>query len=964
MRLHLLENEYISLELDLDTGVITQIIDKISGAKHLFSRRPELELRKPGMGLFILEPFFCENPSLEALSSSKVVFRCFSDKGLEIRWIASLEDQVIRYKVSVKNNSANLVETRIRVVIYSACSRGGFWSDQGVEGASYSCRYYVSFEEPGERDTFSSVNVPGTPRGYWFKKHSYEAKYFPNSKWISVLDIVSRSGLAIYCVSSNCLVATEDQFFDLEINVFSDPLKLRSGEEAVLEILLIPFREMISTHYVSEDLIASIESPSIALPGDLYKGSLVIYALRDLSCDVSGSIIHDKNMASIGRRGYCIDRVTREFRETPLNISTGRIDLVKGSVARIEFSSAEPMQFRMDKELYEIPEIEFRLCGGKHVIKRAFTIQPEAKKILEKIPERKRNYFYKRFVYENEYIEAQYNDAQALHDLYLLLSKPPRLRRILGRGVDDIVLDKKLENLVERYLEIKRVKERLDKLRSNLENKTLVYNFDLLDLVFLYLLTRERSIIDLLISILRKIIEFYERGDLVTYYTAIHGGAAASRFIHMALSTDLFDRYLDEDLRTDLAYMLSDLGFEIYKMTNVWAGNWEFAEASNLLAISSRIDGYLSDLFKNKAYTVLSTLEYTFLRDGGSVELAAGYHHYDLENIISGAEVLYYSGDDSLYRLKLEGESEEIIRRGLKWLWAIATPYNTAPALEDTNEFVVPPDLFIIGYLRYGDEELRYIAKRLWETRPYLSNPLSLLALVLSGRDFIEEPIHREFRRDRVIVLRDSGRFVYRESEDPGSFYLILDFGPHGGWHGHPDKLSFEAYYRREPLIVDAGSAGYYNPVHWSWSRRSIAHNTVTRDAEDHLETGGVLENLRILDNHVEAVFRANIYRDTTLRRHLIIRSFEDKKIIEILDEVTGKGSFRWNLHIKGSCERISEKIVLCKTSRNSLKISALDESIWILSSGLRGSNEPTKYLYREKSVIEKNMFKTFIEIK
>ncbi|MEM1610232.1 MAG: alginate lyase family protein [Sulfolobales archaeon] len=963
MKLYTLENEYISVEIDLDTGVVTQLIDKISGAKHLFSRKPELELRKPGMGLFILEPAFCENPANEIISDSKILFRCSPNSDMEIMWIVSLEDRFVRYIASIRNMGSNHIRSRIRIAIYLACSRGGFWGDQDVEGASYSCRYYVSFEEPGRRDTFSSINVPGTPRGYWFKKHSYDARYFPNSRWIAVLDSVLRNGLAIYC-PSRCLIATEDQFFDLEVDIFSEFLELRGGEEKSLEILLIPFRGMGSVHYVSEDLIASIDSPSIALPGDPYIGSLIIYPLKDLSCDVKGSIVYDKNMASIGRRGYCIDRVNREFREAPLKLSSTDIDLKSGLVTKIDFSSIEPIQFRMDRELYEIPDVEFRLCGGRYVIRRTFTIQPEARKILDKLPERKKDYFYRRFIYENELIESYYSDTQAMHSLYLLVSRPPNLKKILKKDIDDIVLTNHMKKLVEKYLEIKNIYEGIEKLKSGLDSKVLLYNFNLIDLAFLYMLSRNRGIVDLLINILRKIVGFYERGDLVTYYTAIHGGGSGLRFVHMALALDLFDRYLDDELRSDLAYMLNDLGFEIYKMTNVWAGNWEFAEASNLLAIGSKIISSLSDLYRNKALTVLSTLEYTFLRDGGSVELAVGYHHYDLESIVSGAEILYYTGDESLYRLALEGEGEEIIRRGLKWIWRIATPYNTAPALEDTNEFIIPSDLFVIGYLRYGDDELGYIARRLWETRPYLTNPLSLLALILSGRDIFEEHVHREFRRDKIYVLRDSGRFVYRESEDPDSFYLILDFGPHGGWHGHPDKLSFEVYYRREPLIVDAGSGGYYNPIHWNWNRKSIAHNTVTRSTEDHLEIRGEIEDLKIYGEYVEALFRADIYRDVRLHRRLIIRGSGEQKRLEVSDEIIGDGLFRWNLHVKGSCDVVDDRIILCRSSRSNIEIKSLEESIWRIDKGLRGVNEPTVYLYREKMIKDRDIFRTLIEIK
>jgi hypothetical protein len=43
--------------------VITQIIDRVNDSKHPLARKPELEIKKPGMGIYILEPFFCPEPS-------------------------------------------------------------------------------------------------------------------------------------------------------------------------------------------------------------------------------------------------------------------------------------------------------------------------------------------------------------------------------------------------------------------------------------------------------------------------------------------------------------------------------------------------------------------------------------------------------------------------------------------------------------------------------------------------------------------------------------------------------------------------------------------------------------------------------------------------------------------------------------------------------------------------------------
>ncbi len=77
MKIYRLENSVLAVEVDLDTGVITQIIDRVNDSKHLLARKPELEIKKPGMGIYVLEPFSAQSPprvlSVMAISCLDVV---------------------------------------------------------------------------------------------------------------------------------------------------------------------------------------------------------------------------------------------------------------------------------------------------------------------------------------------------------------------------------------------------------------------------------------------------------------------------------------------------------------------------------------------------------------------------------------------------------------------------------------------------------------------------------------------------------------------------------------------------------------------------------------------------------------------------------------------------------------------------------------------------------------------------
>ena len=80
----------------------------------------------------------------------------------------------------------------------------------------------------------------------------------------------------------------------------------------------------------------------------------------------------------------------------------------------------------------------------------------------------------------------------------------------------------------------------------------------------------------------------------------------------------------------------------------------------------------------------------------------------------------------------------------------------------------------------------------------------------------------------RPGVLPHSG-FAMVRSNDPlaRQSVALLKYGPHGGSHGHPDKLALTLYARGEPAAADLGSQGYGIDLHRQWYRQTVSHNTV-----------------------------------------------------------------------------------------------------------------------------------------
>ncbi len=60
--------------------------------------------------------------------------------------------------------------------------------------------------------------------------------------------------------------------------------------------------------------------------------------------------------------------------------------------------------------------------------------------------------------------------------------------------------------------------------------------------------------------------------------------------------------------------------------------------------------------------------------------------------------------------------------------------------------------------------------------------------------------------------------------------YIFLKYGPHGGGHGHPDKLGLSIFAHGRRQSPDLGTPGYGIDLFESWYRQTVSHNTVLLD--------------------------------------------------------------------------------------------------------------------------------------
>jgi hypothetical protein len=130
--------------------------------------------------------------------------------------------------------------------------------------------------------------------------------------------------------------------------------------------------------------------------------------------------------------------------------------------------------------------------------------------------------------------------------------------------------------------------------------------------------------------------------------------------------------------------------------------------------------------------------------------------------------------------------------------------------------------------------------------------------------------------------------------------YLALDFGPHGGGHGHPDKLSFVLYGHGKLLSEDPGAIAYGNPAHQGWYRQTISHNTVTVNGQSQAPCTGEL-TFSALGNDIGlfSAFTDKCYPGVRLRRSMAL--IGDRVLDVFQCEADQECTFDWAYHTRGT---------------------------------------------------------------
>lgn len=281
-------------------------------------------------------------------------------------------------------------------------------------------------------------------------------------------------------------------------------------------------------------------------------------------------------------------------------------------------------------------------------------------------------------------------------------------------------------------------------------------------------------------------------------------------------------------------------------------------------------------------------IEQGVTEDGFWYESAWGYHFYTMSALHPLAIAARNVGID-LYTERYKAMYDAPL--------AFMAPGAALPAFNDsgTSNALGGGSRYEIAYARWQDK--RHLL-------PVMQSGRKSLETLLFGVELEEQ---EEFKLDST-VFPAAGYVILRsgatgdEGVDrhvPGN-YLALDYGPHGGGHGHPDKLGFVLYGKRALQAEDPGSIAYGNPAHRGWFKQTISHNTIVVNGKSQAACTGTLQFAAFSDDAGLCSARADeAYPDVRIRRSLAL--IGDRVIDVVLCEAAREVTFDWVYHNRGT---------------------------------------------------------------
>ena len=348
--------------------------------------------------------------------------------------------------------------------------------------------------------------------------------------------------------------------------------------------------------------------------------------------------------------------------------------------------------------------------------------------------------------------------------------------------------------------------------------------------------------------------------------------------IHMAKAYDfaLGMDVVSKEEREKIETKLLRPSVETIKRYRAGKSNWQTWHNAGMLSVALCLqdEKLVDEVLNDPENGVYFQMKNSIMPDGPWHEGTWSYHFYSMSALLETAEAAYRSGIN-LYTPELKKAMEVPLK--------CTMPDGRLPALNDGVASGVSSSQYEIAAVRYGDEAFQDVIAR--------AKRGGADALLIG----MEKP-KEHTKAFPSLILENSGVAILR----CGDQYLTLDYGPHGGGHGHLDKLAVNYYTAGRIFAPDLGRGWPYNlPIHQEWYKRTLSHNTVTVDEQPQNQCEGVLESHDFKGDYHIATARADeAYNGVKMRRTVALG---DTWLLDVFEvESDAEHTYDWAWHGRG----------------------------------------------------------------
>lgn len=284
--------------------------------------------------------------------------------------------------------------------------------------------------------------------------------------------------------------------------------------------------------------------------------------------------------------------------------------------------------------------------------------------------------------------------------------------------------------------------------------------------------------------------------------------------------------------------------------------NWQVWHNSGLIALGVALqnDSIIDVAVNDPECGYRIQMERHVRDDGWWSEGSPVYHFYPLQAMLLSADALRCR-DIDLYDKKL-----------YKMLAAPASAVYADLFFPSHNDgwygesLVAQTPLYELAYKRYKDPFFLDVLSQC-----YRYTERNSMEALLNNIDM------------KIVIAPASWPSVYFENTGfavlrSGDKTVTLKYGPHGGGHGHPDKLSISIHDGNKELVSDLGTSAYGVPAFTRWYRKTLSHSTLTVDGKDQNATTGELVSFKNTKKGGEVKARAtDAYLGVQMNRQLTL---------------------------------------------------------------------------------------------